>query len=90
MKKKWIETWKGIRAMGKWRFVFCFCCAFYCPVSIVTTLRHLWPDGEFLHFGSFIYKTIIFLAAGFLIALFIWNTNENELRKVLKGETKTV
>ncbi len=90
MKQKNIDTWKGIRSMGKWRFVFVFCCVFYCLVSIVSTLRRLWPDGEFINFGGYLTKVIILFVGGFLIALLAWNNNENKFRKAMETETKNV
>lgn len=86
MKQKRIDTCKGIRAVGKWRYIFVYCCTFYCLVSIVTTLKKLWPDGNFIHFGDFLTKVIIFLVTGFIIGLIAWNNNEKKLKKANEDE----
>ena len=90
MKQKRIDTWKGIRSMGKWHFIFSTCCIFYCLASIGTTLRQLWPDGKFINFGDFLTKVFIFLVIGFFIALIAWNNNEKKLRKANTIESKSV
>lgn len=90
MKQKSIDIWKGIRAIGKWRYIFTFCCVFYCLVSIITTLRRLWPDGKFIHFGDFLFKVIICFVIGFFAALITWNINENKYKKATKIEGKAV
>jgi large-conductance mechanosensitive channel len=76
-----MDTWRGIRSVGKWRYIFSICCIFYCLVSIVTTLTRLWPNGKFVHFGDFLTKVIIFLVTGFIIGLIAWNNNEKKLKK---------
>ena len=76
MKQKSIDTWKGVQSIGKWRFVFVFCCIFYSLASIATTLRRLWPDGEFINFGDFLTKVIILFVGGIIIGLFAWHNNE--------------
>jgi len=81
MKQKRIDTWKRIRSVGKWRYIFAYCCIFYCLVSIVITLRKLWPDGKFINFGDFLTKVIIIFVLGFFAALITWNINEKKLKK---------
>lgn len=83
MKIKNPECWKGVRLMGKWRFVFIVCCTFYCPASVIITLLDLWPDGKFFSFGNFLTKAIILLIGGFFIALLSWNSNEKSFGKQL-------
>ena len=86
MKQKRIDTWKGIRSVGKWRFVFSTCCIFYCLASIFTTLRQLWPDGKFIHFGDFLFKVIIFLVTGLIIGLIAWNNNERKFKRANRND----
>ena len=81
MNRKRIDTWKRIRSIGKGRFIFDTICMVYCIVSIITTLIDLWPDGKFLHYGSFLTKVIILVVGGYIIALITWNNNEKELKK---------
>jgi hypothetical protein len=38
MKQERIDTWKGIRSIGKWRFIFADCCIFYPPLQKTTGL----------------------------------------------------
>jgi hypothetical protein len=90
MKQKRIDTLKGIRAVGKLRFIFAYCCIFYCLVSIVTTLRKLWPDGEFMHFDDFIFKILICFVIGVCGASITWNINENKLKKINNIKSETV
>jgi hypothetical protein len=51
-------------------------------VSITTTLRDLWPEGKFIHFGDLLFKVIILFVFGFLLALATWELNERKLNKV--------
>ncbi len=90
MKQKRIDTWKGIRSIGKWRFVISICCIFYCLASIATTLRQLWPDGKFINFGDFLTKVIILFVIGFFVALITWKTNERKFKKVTNIESNSV
>ena len=86
MKQKRIDTWKRIRSVGKWRYIFAYCCIFYCLVSIVITLRKLWPDGKFIHFADFLFKVIILFVIGFLAASITWSINEKRFKKVNGNE----
>jgi heme/copper-type cytochrome/quinol oxidase subunit 3 len=81
MKQKRKDTWRRIRSVGKWRYIFSACCIFYCLVSIFITLRKLWPDGKFVHFDDFLFKVIILFVIGFFAALIAWNINEKEFKK---------
>jgi uncharacterized membrane protein YedE/YeeE len=85
MKQNRKQLWENIRAMGKWRYISLMGGLWAGLFIILTTLIGLWPDGGFIHFRSFLIKTVVsYLLGGFLFGFLMWIYGEYTYKRGIR------
>jgi hypothetical protein len=85
MKQNRKKRWQNMRAIGKWRTISLVGGLWAGLFIILTTLIGLWPDGGFIHFGSFLIKTVVsYLLGGFLFGFLMWIYGEYTYKRGIR------